>query len=220
MIAELSHRLEHREQLFFLQVGANDGKQSDPLWALISRHPLWEGLMVEPLPHYFDQLRSLYSKRPGIQLANVAVSETAGERALYQLSPEAYEVFGDRLPNWWTGVASFDAAHVARHFEPRVHPYIVTEQVRCEPLLDILRRFDVQTINLLLIDVEGYDLHVLEQFDFARYRPQLVLYEHENLTPDSQRRSEALLVNAGYTFRRFAGDTLAVRSSPTSKRGE
>jgi len=37
-------------------------------------------------------------------------------------------------------------------------------------------------VNLLCIDVEGFDYNILKLFDFKKYSPEIVLYESKHLS--------------------------------------
>ena len=47
--------LSRESDFYFVQIGANDGTMADPLSDLIVRHGL-KGLLVEPLPDFFQKL--------------------------------------------------------------------------------------------------------------------------------------------------------------------
>lgn len=53
-----------------------------------------------------------------------------------------------------------------------------TIKVKCSPLADILKSIPVTCpIDLLDIDVEGYDLPVLQSNDWNLFRPKIVMVE-------------------------------------------
>src|SRR5262249_41430054 len=52
----LAHHLQKRPDVAFLQIGAFDGRQGDPLYQFITRHH-WRGVLVEPMPDAFAKLQ-------------------------------------------------------------------------------------------------------------------------------------------------------------------
>ena len=52
-------RLHDGNPFFFVQIGANDGRIDDPIYKLISRYRL-KGLLVEPVPDFFESLVETY----------------------------------------------------------------------------------------------------------------------------------------------------------------
>src|SRR5262245_52875544 len=68
---------EQVPNVFFLQIGSNDGSQLDPLRFAIRRYR-WRGIMVEPVPYVFARLKQNCGSLPGVILENVAVAERDG----------------------------------------------------------------------------------------------------------------------------------------------
>ncbi len=84
------------------------------------------------------------------------------------------------------------------------------------PLGMLLSECHVRRVDLLQIDVEGYDFEVLLSLDFSSVRPSLIRYEDRHFFPP-RKRSEAVhfLRNLGYKV--LPGlppdDTLAIDKS-------
>jgi Methyltransferase FkbM domain len=91
-----------------------------------------------------------------------------------------------------------------------IEPYIACENVPCDTLRNILAAHDVVRVDLFHIDTEGYDYRVLRQFDFDRFRPRVVLYEHTHLTKTERKNATNLLKAYGYRICCGRFDTLAV----------
>lgn len=62
----------------FVQIGANDGVRWDPLHDLILKHHL-VGLLVEPLPDMFEQLKKNYVSESQLSFENVAIATENGQ---------------------------------------------------------------------------------------------------------------------------------------------
>jgi hypothetical protein len=84
--------------------------------------------------------------------------------------------------------------------------------VRARTLTSLLGELAIEQVDILQIDTEGYDYRVLQLFDFARFRPAIVHYEHQHLNAEDQVAAEALLRGYGYEIRRELYDTLAVNA--------
>ena len=91
--------------------------------------------------------------------------------------------------------------------------YISRKLVRCETLASVLERHRVSHIDILIIDVEGYDYHVIRQIDFNRYRPAIILYEHVHLGTDANAARSLLLQNGYHLINCGVLDTMAVDAS-------
>jgi FkbM family methyltransferase len=197
-------------QVFFLQVGSNDGVHDDPLHDLIRRHEGWRGIFVEPVASVFARLRRNYDDDPRFVFLNVAVGRTRGTQKFHYVSETAQGAVSD-LPDWHSRIGSFSRAHITTLLGPTIEPFIVEADVETVPLADILGEHTVESIDLLHIDAEGFDDQVLAQLDFARYRPRVILIEHAHLSPLRDHRTRELFRAQGYSCTRLRGDYLAIR---------
>jgi FkbM family methyltransferase len=211
----LMDKLARSPDVFFVEIGAMDGVAFDPLYEAVLKHG-WRGLLVEPLPDLFAQLTRTYAGREGIILENVAVAETAGTLTMTRVKPDA--VVHGLVPSWAKGMSSLfdDRNGLAGHrisgedFE-KIRPHIVRETVRCDTLDNILRKHDVAKIDILQIDVEGYDYQVLKQVDFSRFQPTVIRMEWCNLPQEEKQSSRALLRRRGYRTAEVEFDLIAWR---------
>jgi hypothetical protein len=63
------------------------------------------GLVIEPLPDLYKELRANYAAYSSVVPLNVGLHSTAKEIPMYRISPEA-----KNLPDWVKGIASMDPA--------------------------------------------------------------------------------------------------------------
>ena len=76
----------------------------------------------------------------------------------------------------------------------------------------MLQRHHIQSLDLLLIDTEGWDWRILRQFDLARLQPKLILYEHQHLLSRERSDAHEFLARHGYGWAETPeGDTIAWR---------
>jgi FkbM family methyltransferase len=201
----LAHHLQKQPDVAFLQIGAFDGRQSDPLYQFITRHH-WRGVLVEPMPDAFARLQEAYRGEPQVQLRNVAIARENGTRNLYHLRRDA-----PGLPTWAPMLASFDRDVVLRHGAqiPHISDLIETTEVRCLTLSTLLAETGLRQIDLLQIDVEGWDFEVLKMVDFTQIKPAIINYEHAHLNADDWDSAVGLLVRNGYRVGIGPFDTVA-----------
>jgi FkbM family methyltransferase len=193
-----------------VQVGSNDGCQGDPIAKLIRENPAWRVLFIEPLPHVFRRLVANYPESPNYSFENVAISWERGMRRMYYVSDEIRNVRPE-VPFWYDQLGSFDRGHILKH-GVEFEPFITSEEVPCEPLIDTLARHGITSIDLLHIDTEGYDFEVIKQLDLIRQAPMAILYEHKHLSDADKIAIEGLLRHAGYRAQRVFADTLALKA--------
>jgi hypothetical protein len=80
------------------------------------------------------------------------------------------------------------------------------DPVECLTVDALLSRHNVQKIDLLHIDCEGFDYVILRQFDFATLRPHIVLFEHKHLTAEDRHAAKIMMERAGYKVEEMETD--------------
>jgi FkbM family methyltransferase len=203
--------LATHDDLFFVQIGANDGVRSDGLRPHVVRHGL-RGVLVEPLPDMFEALKLNYRDAEGLAFENSAVGAEEGTRALYRFPAE-----GD-VPDWAHGLASFDRAHLERHRreirrEGKGDVEIREVEVPVITFPRLLEKHAVERVDLLQVDTEGFDYEVLRMAFAAGVLPPMLRYEHKHLGGGTKARCKRMLVEHGYEFICYASDTLAMKGA-------
>ena len=184
------------ENFFVLQIGACDGVMADPIYHKINEYG-WSGLLVEPQKNEFKKLRSNYKKNENIKLENVAIADTSGYRKLYKIEESSIN------HDWQRGTASFLN-------KPRFKSY---EEVKCLTFNELIKKNDIRNIDLLQIDVEGYDFEILKLFDFSSFTPSLIRYEHKHLNFSDKLLCRKLLESKDYKLYEMEKDTRAISRS-------
>jgi FkbM family methyltransferase len=221
--AQIVKCLKHKNSVFFVQVGSNDGLQGDPLHDLIISHAHWKGMFIEPVPHLFQRLKRNYDNAGRFIFENVAISDNNEPRQFYYVSEDAKATFGDRLPFWYDQTGSFEKKHLIKHvnrINKTLQSYIVEDYIRTISLPELFVRHGIKKIDLLHIDAEGYDHQVLLQLDFLRYRPSVVLYEQEHLSNDEKKSARLLLEAHEYSCVAYGGDILALSKAKEARARE
>ena len=120
-------------------------------------------------------------------------------------------------PPWAGFIASLDRDNVLRHANvmpdvaERVRP-VKVETVRLDTLL---HRHGVERIDLMHVDAEGFDDHIVEQIDTrAPWAPRYVIFENKHLSPARYRRARAFLRERGYRVVNLWPDAFAYRKPP------
>ena len=183
---------------FVLQIGACDGVISDPIYKWIKKYG-WQGVLVEPQKREFERLKITYGDNDKLRFENVAIAEDSGQRPLYKVKDEYIEA------DWERSIASFLP-------KPSLEKQnkITVEMVPCITFDLLLNRHQVKRIDLLQMDVEGYDYQLLMLFDFERIKPRLIRYEHRLLTLSDKSSCQKRLAQNGYQILEMEYDTGAV----------
>lgn len=83
-------------------------------------------------------------------------------------------------------------------------------RVPATTLASLLARHGVERVDVLHIDVEGYDWEVLRQFDFDRYHPAVVRLETCSLPGDQRTEAREHLATRGYEVFDLGSDLAAI----------
>jgi FkbM family methyltransferase len=180
----------------FVQIGANDGKRFDPIFHYVTRHG-WKGYAIEPISEYFEELKRNYARHPQVTCCQVAIYEKDGPLTLHRVDPSA-----SGLPEWSKGIASVFQDH--HHKSGTPSDKMIAEQVQGQRLQTFLDTHKISQCDLLQIDTEGYDYHILKMIDFDRWAPKIIRFEHGMtdgiMTSEQFSDVAAILARNGYDF--------------------
>lgn len=193
-----------------VQIGSNDGKTGDPLYPLLQKNGQWRALLVEPLPHIFSRLRANYAEEDRFKLANVAINK-GEDLPFYYVDPIAQEKLKD-LPYWYDQLGSFNRNHIAKELDGVLAPYIRSRPVVGICLVPLLEQYNINKIDILHIDAEGYDWSVLSQLPLDRFSPKFILFEYHHL-PEEEFRAATSFLSVDFKMYRCGIDILAVNRS-------
>jgi FkbM family methyltransferase len=163
---------------FFVEVGANGPFDLSVSWPF--ERIGWTGLLIEPIPECAEQLRK-YRSATVVECA--CTSPNAPDTGILTIQSAG-------------GVSS---SMSDGDFLLKGESKAIT--IHCRTLDSILKEHNVQKINLLSIDVEGFEYEVLKGLNFDIYRPDLIFLEdHLHF-----KHSHLYLVKNGYKIVRRTG---------------
>lgn len=150
-----------------VDVGANKGLY---VKEVLAECPTIEAYLFEPSPLNASTLKKLYKNRPNVHLNNFALSNIEGKQLLYSNAPGS-------------ALASLAKRVVAHHGHSFNHSEVIKT-----------RRFDeywkttgnIDVIDYVKIDVEGFELNVLKGFGDLIKNVRLVQFEFGETNIDSR----------------------------------
>jgi FkbM family methyltransferase len=165
---------------FFVEAGAHDGiSQSNT--AYLERYFGWRGLLIEPIPGLARQCKA---NRPRAKVEECALVSEGFPGSTVEM--EYYGLMS--LVCGARGTEEKDKAHKTMGRQcclgPDELPYSIT--VRARSLSSVLDAHGIHQVDLLSLDVEGYEGQVLRGLDFKRHAPQYLLVEVNNLSDVEQ----------------------------------
>ena len=127
--------------VYFIPVGANDGKDHDPLYAFVERYN-WKGIAIEPVPQAYRALAENYSAHSGVRCIEAALTDRDGETQLF------------------VGTNTKLSSLVPDRNALRSATQSASINVSTISFPTLLERYDVTHVDLLQIDTEGYNFEL------------------------------------------------------------
>lgn len=234
MSALCSRHQDKGSKAFVVQIGANDGRISDPIYEQMLRfRSSTRILLIEPQDDVIPYLRENYSFHSDATIWNGAIGPD-DTIALYRLKPQYYQDFIRRYlegsPSYRvpTGFTSSDYDHVLQHTTGNLPSGITAEQAielitrPSATLAKVIAEVGLagDKIDILQIDTEGMDDEVIYASNIDTLQPILINFEHKHLSRDRMLRLMNSLQALGYIILKYGGsDALAVSEVRLSSYG-
>jgi FkbM family methyltransferase len=141
----------------------------------------WRGITVEPMPHLSQKHRQY---RPDDRHFNVGAGSHEGAMTLYNLTPGV--------------LTTFDKEVATDHLNNGRAVLSSLLEIRIRTISSLCTEAQVNNIEFLDVDCEGYDLRVLEGINWAVNRPKLVCVETGGIVRPAESDIHKLMSEAGY----------------------
>ncbi len=200
----LEKNFTENSKFSFIQVGANDGVNFDYLYDFVLKRKS-EGIVIEPVNEYYEELKKNYADIKNIICVNKAVHPFEKEVNIYKIKNSVLY----KYPDWVKGIASLDKSHHQKSSITTDDIEVV--KVLADSFQNIVEEYYLfKNLDYIQIDTEGFDYEVLKMINFNVFRPKMIKLETVNLSSGDFMQVKLLLKNNGYfTFDEF-GDTVGV----------
>ncbi len=196
---------QNRESAFFVLLGANKMEPSDLLYRYIHQKG-WCGILVEPQSDAFAALQHSLKHLSGLIFEQVAISDVDGQKPFYYIDPNS----GD-APKWADQLSSLEARVPESILNTYPKAKLTKIAINCLTISSLLIKYQVKKLDALFIDTEGHDFIILRHFDFARWQPELIVYEHCHLSTADRKAAILLLRQHQYAIYPTAFNTVAFK---------
>lgn len=177
-----------------VQIGSNKGNDDLSKYLLSNFNELEFGLFVEAIPLHIPDLKKCYSKYDNIFIENLVIkppSHIDNDIKFYFLTSNG--------PDY--GISSCSKEHIEKHINliPSLAKGKILEfNLPCITLENILDKYNISSLDILLLDVEGIDAEIILSFNWEKYNIKRVEFEYIHLNEKTDIIKEMFL-NMGYT---------------------
>lgn len=210
-----------RPGFVIVQLGAYIGDtNNDPIFKAVSGPKAKSGgstvLLVEPVREYFEKLVGNYRHLPGVIFENVAVADRSGPASIFRLAvnPEDHG-----YPEWLSQLSSLKESRMREMWEqyeakPEYQEFYlkhrIEEPVTCVTFEELMSRHGLERVDLLQIDVEGFEYEILKTIDFTKFPIRFLNYERV-LLGENQSKTLELMRASGFETIDHGQDTFCHR---------
>ncbi len=169
-----------------IQVGSNDGKRFDNLNKFIKKYSP-KSILVEPIKQDFDELKKNYSNQKNIFFENSAISINNKINTLFKVDELKLKFYDEHIK----GIASFEKNHLLKHGVSKSH--IKEVKVNSLSMNDLLKKYSIIHLDLLMIDAEGYDGEIVIDFLSINSLRPLIIFEYIHVNHNTFKKLVNLL---------------------------
>ena len=172
LASHIIDKLPDRDR-FFIEAGANDGFSQSNTYYLAKRYN-WRGLLIEPIPEMAAHCRRI---RDESTVVRCALGPQSGEGTTVQIHLAGLMSTVDGA----LGDQAVQQSHLDSAFTLQAGIAQGTIEAPVRSLSSIIEEHRPDgTVDLLSLDVEGYEAQALSGLDLAIHRPTFICVEANN----------------------------------------
>ena len=168
-----------QEHGVFVEVGCIDGRCYSNTLTFEERG--WKGLCVEAHGGYIEMLKK---NRPNSIVSHCAAGEADEDAVFYANSRGSLSTLDKAKESLWQR----DYAPYFTGFEEQQ-----VKKVRLSTLLDANQ---IKEVDILSLDIEGYEVEALKGLDLSRHRPKVMVIESDS--PEHEAQLDKQILSNGY----------------------
>lgn len=189
-----------------IQVGAHDGKSDDFLFKCFNDD--LEALLIEPIEDAFLNLEKNYKNFKKVKCLNLAVDINNQKKEIFSVNKNYYEFYKKKYKklnvDWLSVLSSFDKQHLIDHGIKKNH--ISSKLIKCQTFNELINNYNYQELDLLIIDAEGYDFILVNNFlETINIRP-IIIFEWIHFKNNEIEKLLIKLKNLNYNFLQIGRD--------------
>ena len=158
-------------------------------------------LLVEPVPHNVDAIKENLKEYKNIVIEPVAISNINEKKDFYFVKGNSINKL---KKHWASGIGSFDKQHILNHKSKRFNineDDIENIEIDFITFDNLIKKYEIDSIDNLQIDVEGAEYEILKTIDFKKTNINSIQFESKHFDgtftegPKLKKIKEKLLAN-------------------------
>jgi len=192
-----------------MQIGANDGVKSDPFRELILKYKL-KSILIEPNPVVFKILSNNYENCTFALLENSAINVGEGNSNLIPFYELQSTNGKDTID--YSGFSTLDERVIKKAKSANPGTIINKLFVNCLSVSELVKKFEIEKISVLVIDAEGMDIVLCKEFFKINLFPSLIYIEILHQKSNDIERIIQLFLSHNYLIGGTVSDLIAYRN--------
>ena len=147
---------------------------------LISEYANQKVLLVEPVPYNYQILENDYKNNENIFISRNAIIDEGKKDNFYHVKQDSIKKLGK---HWASQIGSFDKNHILNHknkrFDIKDDDIQITE-VEFITFQDLVKKYSINSINKLQIDVEGAEYKIMHSIDYNKIKIKNIFFESKH----------------------------------------
>ena len=139
-------------------------------------------LLVEPVDYNFKLLKKNFKNHDNVYFEQSFISNNTKSIFFYYVRENSIKKLGK---HWASGIGSFSKEHILNHKSKRFQieeSDIESINIISQTFNQLCKKYNVNTIDNLLIDVEGHEMSILKSIDFNKILIKEIKFEFKHLT--------------------------------------
>lgn len=164
-----------------VQIGANRG--NDELTSIIQGVDLNKLILIEPFEKFNQSLLECYNNIDNLFIENVAITDNKEKEF------ETFYLHEKMDQN--VEQASMLKSHIEKVFnkpeyvvDKTYDEQVIELKIKCSTINDIFNKYNLQSIDILFIDAEGFDDKIIKSIDFEKFNVDKIYYENMHINND------------------------------------
>ena len=175
----------------FVEVGANDGKTGSFTYNL--GRIGWNGINFEPVPRLYNLCCKNHINHTNVKNFQIGIGATQSEATIIDagtlstIDTDTIECYSN-TPQFASSFKNNNNFH----------------KIKIEKLNTMLDNNQITNIDMLVLDVEGYEINVLNGFSVETYNPTIFIIEIADQHPDFI--NNQIMMDKGKVLRKYFND--------------